>query len=249
MLQARTLIGLFLLAAPGGAPAQARSGTALLGEITHRHQVRIPAAHRQILFVVVPRWTASSGTLHRFDLGHGLSWKAVGEPIAVRVGARGLGRGRGLHDAMQGALPTGPAKREGDHRSPAGVFALGTAFGTTRPPDRASRWPWRAVDRSDRFVDDPRSPHYNTWQRLPPSGRAAWRSAEHLSLYRLAIVIRHNVAPITRGAGSAVFLHSTASLKQPSVGCTVMMERDLAEILRWLRPEARPLLVQLPASR
>jgi L,D-peptidoglycan transpeptidase YkuD (ErfK/YbiS/YcfS/YnhG family) len=215
-------------------------------EVIRRHGLSIPAAHRQLLLVVVPRWTDSSGTLRRLERDSATSpWRGAGAAIAVRVGARGLGRGRGLH----GALASGPEKREGDHRSPAGVFALGTAFGTARLPDGASRWPWRAVDSSDRFVDDPRSPLYNTWQRLPPSGRVAWRSAEDLSLYRLAIVVLHNVDPVKRGAGSAVFLHSTASLKRPSVGCTVMAERDLVELLRWLKPEARPLLVQLPASR
>ena len=87
---------------------------------------------------------------------------------------------------------------------------------------------------------------YNTWQQRP-SGRPSWRSAEDLSRYRLAIVVKHNVDPIKPGAGSAVFLHSSATLR-PSVGCTVMAERDLVEILRWLRPEAQPVLVQLPAS-
>jgi L,D-peptidoglycan transpeptidase YkuD (ErfK/YbiS/YcfS/YnhG family) len=230
-----------------GATAPARAAESPL-EAAKRHGLRIPAAHRQLLLVVVPRWSASSGTLRRLERDSAANpWRTVGDAIAIRIGAAGLGRGRGLPEAMVGALTGGPEKREGDRRSPAGVFALGAAFGTA-PPDPASRWPRRAVDRRDRLVDDPRSPHYNTWQRLPASGRTAWRSAEDLSRYRLAIVVQHNVDPIKRGAGSAVFLHSAASLKHPSVGCTAMMESDLVELLRWLRPEARPVLVQLPSS-
>jgi L,D-peptidoglycan transpeptidase YkuD (ErfK/YbiS/YcfS/YnhG family) len=174
----------------------------------------------------------------------------VGRPVPVRIGAAGLGRGRGLHDTAPGALAHGPIKREGDRRSPAGVFALGPAFGpVTRRPYAPGRWPWRRTTKRDRLVDDPRSPHYNTWEQLPRDGsHPAWRSAEDLSGYRLGLVVRHNRDPVQPGAGSAIFLHLPDPGFGPTVGCTALKRRALLRLLRWLDPKAKPVLAQLPGT-
>lgn len=202
----------------------------------------LPAGTRQAILVTTRSETASSGELRRYRRGAG-GFAQAGGAIAIRIGAAGFGRGRGL--PVGAALAALPEKREGDRRSPAGVFRLGVSFGPgARGP---GSWPWRQTDARDRFVDDPTSPHYNTWQRAPTRGRPRWRSAEDLSRYSLGLVVEHNTSPVRAGAGSAIFLHATPSLRAPSVGCTVMAERDLIALLRWLRPEDRPLLVQLPA--
>jgi L,D-peptidoglycan transpeptidase YkuD (ErfK/YbiS/YcfS/YnhG family) len=228
----------FLLALAG--PAHAAPGG--LDGLLARSGIVLPAGTRQAILVTTSSAAASSGELRRYRRGAG-GFARVGAAIAIRIGAAGFGRGRGL--PVGGALASLPEKREGDRRSPAGVFRLGVAFGSrARVP---GSWPWRRTDARDRFVDDPASPHYNTWQRQPTRGRARWRSAEDLSRYSLGLVVEHNTSPVTAGAGSAIFLHATPSLRTPSVGCTVMAERDLLELLRWLRTEDRPLLVQLPA--
>ena len=215
--------------------------------LLRRHRIQIPGAHRQLVLVHAPAWTSAVGTLLRFDrAANGGGWRQVGQAVPVRLGTAGLGRGRGLHDTMPGALRPGPTKAEGDRRSPAGVFALGTAFGRVVRP-ATSRWPWRAVDDRDRFVDDPRSPHYNTWQRVGADGKAGkWSSAEELSAYRLAVVVRHNTDPVEPGAGSAIFLHVWGGPNQSTAGCTAMDEGTLRTLLGWLDHHARPLLVQLP---
>ena len=102
------------------------------------------------------------------------------------------------------------------------------------------------MDERDRFVDDPKSPHYNTWQRVGPGGARAWKSAEKLSQYQLAVVIHHNTTPVQARAGSAIFLHVWASPTTPTAGCTSMARDDLITLIRWLDPSQQPLLVQLP---
>ena len=103
------------------------------------------------------------------------------------------------------------------------------------------------ADDRDRFVDDPRSPHYNTWQRVGADGKAGkWSSAEELSAYRLAVVVRHNTDPVEPGAGSAIFLHVWRGPHQSTAGCTALDEGALRTLLGWLDQDARPLLVQLP---
>jgi L,D-peptidoglycan transpeptidase YkuD (ErfK/YbiS/YcfS/YnhG family) len=238
------LIAVALIGVSGVALAARTVDDAALLRLLARHKLTIPTGHSQVLLVTAPSWSSRSGELRRLQKGRG-GWHAAGPAVQVRLGRRGLARGRGLHDGMPGALAGAPVKREGDARSPAGIFALGTAFGPgAEPPYTPGRWPWRRVDGQDRFVDDPRSPFYNSWQRQPRTGAPAWRSAEVLSRYHLALVIEHN--PERRpGAGSAIFLHDTAG-DGASVGCTVLATRDLLAVLRWLAPEARPILVQVP---
>lgn len=197
------------------------------------------------MLVTTGTWTANSGRLRRYTRRSGATpWVAVGPPLSVRLGEAGLGWGRGLH-APAAAKASAPAKREGDRRSPAGVFALGTAFGRAAHKPYAGAWPWRAVDARDRFVDDPRSPHYNSWQRAPVAGTPPWRSAEQLAAYTVGLVVRHNTAPAVAGAGSAIFIHD-GDPGAPSVGCTTLPEAELLRLLAWLDPRAAPVLVQLP---
>jgi uncharacterized protein YijF (DUF1287 family)/L,D-peptidoglycan transpeptidase YkuD (ErfK/YbiS/YcfS/YnhG family) len=209
-----------------------------------RRNFVVPAHARQLVLVTTPLWTSSGGTLMRFArAGANSAWAPVGRPLTVRVGAAGLGCGRGLHDPSSCA--DAPPKREGDRRAPAGVFALGTAFGRGDPRPFGGSWPYRSTTERDRFVDDPQSPHYNTWQVEPSRGSRSWTSAERLSMYSLGLVVEHNTEGPMPGAGSAIFLHPWKGPKQPTVGCTALDERELRQLLAWLEPAASPVLVQV----
>src|SRR4051812_46581665 len=80
----------------------------------------------QMVLVVTPAWDSTSGTLRRFerDAPRG-AWRPVGAPVAIVVGRTGVAWDDRLGTARAGE----PVKREGDGRSPAGVFPLDTAFG------------------------------------------------------------------------------------------------------------------------
>lgn len=231
----------YLVAGPATAQDSRRVDVAAL---LRHHGVSIAPVHSQLLLVTAPTWRSSRAALQRLVRDRDGRWQPVGKPLAARIGANGFGRGRGLW-----APRSGPEKEEGDRRSPAGVFELGTAFGTLKwSKEKRGPWPWRDVDSLDRWVDDPSSKHYNRWRRLPRAGaRGAWRSAEKLAVYRVGIVIEHNRAPVKPSAGSAIFLHD-GNLSEPSVGCTMLSLRDMQRVLRWLRAEAKPLIVQLPLT-
>jgi L,D-peptidoglycan transpeptidase YkuD (ErfK/YbiS/YcfS/YnhG family) len=125
-----------------------------------------------------------------------------------------------------GVAPAG-RKREGDGRTPAGVFRLGAGFGTTAAP--GVRFSWLRTDARDVWVDDPRSPLYNTHQRTPVRGR--WRSAEKMRIapYRYAQVVHYNTDR-RPGRGSAIFLHVGT---RPTAGCVALPAADLVRLLRW----------------
>src|SRR5579871_1777988 len=167
----------------------------------------------------------------------------IGNAIPVSLGRSGLGWGEGLHPAQS----SGPVKKEGDGRSPAGIFRMGTAFGY-RPLD--GKWPYRVLTPDTECVDDAQSKRYN---RLVDRSteKVDWKSSEKMlrsdDLYRIGIVVLHNDQPIP-GKGSCIFLHIRATPESATVGCTAMEPNHIETILKWLDPAKRPILVQLPKA-
>jgi uncharacterized protein YijF (DUF1287 family)/L,D-peptidoglycan transpeptidase YkuD (ErfK/YbiS/YcfS/YnhG family) len=226
------------------------SSTGLEGVLV-RAQLQLPEDTRQVILVTVPHWQASFGRLQRFQRTAASPWQAIGSAVDVRIGGRGLALGRGLHVANR-ALSANGDKREGDRRAVAGVFALGPAFGPQlAAPGAAVRWPWRQIRAGDVFVDDPASRHYNRWISAADAGVKAgvkdWASAEDLRQYELGLVVEHNTAPTLAGAGSAIFIHSS-DLTRPTLGCTGVRKPELLELLAWLEPSSRPVLVQVAGA-
>jgi L,D-peptidoglycan transpeptidase YkuD (ErfK/YbiS/YcfS/YnhG family) len=134
----------------------------------------------------------------------------------------------------RGGVAAPGAKREGDGRTPSGVFALRGGFGVRADPGLPQGW--FVVDDADVWVDDPGSALYNTHQREPADGR--WASAEKLAnppAYDYAQVIGYN-EDASPGAGSAIFLH--VSTGGPTAGCVSLPSPALLEVLRWQRSGA-----------
>lgn len=208
---------------------------------------RIPDRTLQIIAVSSPDWSSTTGTLHRFARHDASSpWLPVGTPIPVSLGRHGLRPGRGLWSPSH--LSSIPPKQEGDGCSPAGLFSLGTAFGTHPPQGPPLSWPWEQMSPHHAGVDDPASPHYNQIvdQRLTTKD---WISAENMipesGVYRSGLVVHHNADNLP-SAGSCIFLHIWQQPAHPTAGCTAMSEPHLHSILHWLSPHAHPLLLQLP---
>lgn len=220
-----------------------------LAGVLKRQSLDLSDEHRQVVLVTASHYNATSGQLRRYERrAKDDAWVEVGEAIEVVLGAKGLARGRGLHDVMEGSpLRQQGSKKEGDLRAPSGVFTFGKAFGKkARAPYASSdsSWPYRAVDGEDRFVDDPASKHYNSWQRGGAKG--AWASSEAMSMYTLGVVVEHNMRPVKPGAGSAIFLHTTdMRAAEPTLGCTAMSRGDLERVLGWLDTTKAPVLVQV----
>ena len=209
------------------------------------------AGTTQLVVVTAPSWESKTGTLRLYSRSHG-KWIPFGQQIGVVLGRNGLAWGIGVHRSVR----SGPQKTEGDGRSPAGIFRLGPAFGSAENAPAGVRLPYRGITDRDYFVDDSLSKEYNRWVRLPagvPNDPGLhWRSAERMkiddSCYACGIVVHHNMSPVIRGRGSAIFLHVWDGPGSTTAGCTAMPESDILAILRWLNPRRHPLLVQAPES-
>jgi L,D-peptidoglycan transpeptidase YkuD (ErfK/YbiS/YcfS/YnhG family) len=167
--------------------------------------------------VVVVRSSGSSATVRACTRSGSRYVLALG-PYSGHVGLRGVSS----------------TKREGDLKTPAGVFPLRGGFGIYGNPGLDLGW--FRVDSRDVWVDDSKSSLYNTHQRTPASGR--WTSAEPLDnapSYNYAQVIGYNEAR-TPGRGSAIFLHVDHG--SGTAGCVSVPTSHLLSIFRWERPGA-----------
>ena len=202
-----------------------------------------PASTRQLLVVVSDSWNAPNARLYRFEKS-GKNWHKVGSDVSVKVGKRGMGWGRGLYVAPRAGEPR---KREGDLRSPAGVFELPFLFGEGADH---FRYPYRRMTRYSRCVDDGNSRFYNhiiDSRKVPHDYRSFEKMKFASGLYGLGIFVDHNPKRIP-GAGSCIFLHIRKADGEATVGCTAMDRPRLFTVAKWLDPKKHPLLIQAPRS-
>jgi D-alanyl-D-alanine dipeptidase len=209
----------------------------------------IPSDATELVTVISASWSSVPATLHRYESSSG-GWSAIGAAVSVVLGKNGLGWGIGLHPPGASGDPT---KHEGDGRSPAGIFTLGTAFGYA-PPDAATwlKMPYLEATDDLECVDDPASSHYNQLLYRSTIANVDWQSSELMKrpdlLYRWGLFVEHNSHPPQAGAGSCIFLHTWSSASSSTSGCTAGDETEMKEIYAWLDPQKHPVLVQLPQA-
>ena len=195
---------------------------------------------------IVDDWSSTKATLTRWRRANG-SWTKVGESWLAVVGKSGIAWGDGLHGSGA-AGRTGPVKREGDGKSPAGVFAIGPSYGYATTAPSGSKLAYSAVDEAWKCVDDPKSKQYN---RVLDQKTAAvdWTSAEEMKrtdeLYEWVVDIAHNAKRVP-GHGSCIFFHVWSGPEGATVGCTAMAKPVLAELIATLDPNA--VFVLLPKA-
>ena len=208
------------------------------------------AASRQMILVTTPDWNTNRGTLRTYERD-GSGWKATGAPVDVTLGKNGSAWGVGLNVPQA----DGPAKAEGDGRSPAGVFRVGEAFGYAETSTTAL--PYRGLTASDYCVDVDGSPYYNQLVDEDKVGKQAVAGATEAMrrdlhfhgdhAYRIGFVIEHNPEG-KKGAGSCIFAHLWKSPTSPTAGCTAMTDEAMEGLLAWLDPKKKPVFVLLPRA-
>jgi L,D-peptidoglycan transpeptidase YkuD (ErfK/YbiS/YcfS/YnhG family) len=203
---------------------------------------------RQLIVSVAPEWASSQGRLQRYERGPDGRWQRVGESVPVLYGKNGLAWGRGI----RGAEEPGLRKREGDGRSPAGVFALGRIYGNDATLPDGADFPYHQVTVRDAWPDDPENPFYNQHVTVDAAQPPAWFATQRMrtgdAAYRWRVEIRHNADPVEPGAGSATFFHIRRGETRRTSGCTTMAEPALQDLVVWLRAAAKPHYVLLPRA-
>lgn len=203
---------------------------------------------QQLLVVVTCNWDTVPGTLYAFEKVNGTWVKQFSNPVVV--GAKGLGIGDGIIPVnVTGA----PVKKEGDMKSPAGIFAIGDAFGYGSKAD-AGFIKARYIQAKDTVicVDDAHSIYYNRIISADTARQHDWNSFEHMHLtkdyYKWGLFVQHNSPTAVPGHGSCIFMHIWGSSHEGTEGCTAMKEADILTLLHWINTAKKPLLVQLPVA-
>lgn len=192
-------------------------------------------ADEQLVVVVSEEINSTSASMQRYEKG--VSWYKVGDLVVVTLGRSGLGWTQERQ----------PQKFEGDGRSPAGVFDIGSTFGYS--PKANSKMPYWYADETLICVDDVNDRLYNKMATLDPMSPPKSFEKMHREddLYRHGAVIEYNSLG-EKGRGSCIFFHLNRSDYRPTSGCTAMDEKPLLELLDWLDPTKKPRLLQIPKS-
>lgn len=207
--------------------------------------VKVPFAESlQAVVVTTKDWNATTGRARLYERKAATSkWKAVGAEFPVVVGRTGLAWGQ--DSAPERA--TG-FKKEGDGKSPAGMFPLTRVFGTAVKPEQLT-FPYVRLESQTECVDDVNSTHYNKIVGRSQVGNFDWKSSEKMLAigppYELGVFVAYNSYPVVRGNGSCIFLHIWKDAATPTAGCTAMERADLERIVSWIDVAKNPYLVQL----
>lgn len=222
----------------------------------HRAPASADAVHwanaGQLVLVTTADWDAPTGTLRYYERAGG-GWRQVGSPVDVTVGRNGTGWGIGLHDARS----DGPVKREGDGKAPAGVFAIGTAFGYAARAHTGLAY--KGMGANDWCIDVPESSYYNriidrSLVKAPGLDKSSEPMRRDLHIdgdqrYREGFVIEHNADGAVANGGSCIFAHLWKAPGEATAGCTAMAPDSMAPLLAWLDARQRPVFVELPQAQ
>jgi L,D-peptidoglycan transpeptidase YkuD (ErfK/YbiS/YcfS/YnhG family) len=183
--------------------------------------------NEQVIIVTTDYAKARNGKLFFYQKEKG-KWKKVFSNIDVIVGKNGITE----------------KKREGDGKTPVGIYPLGTAFGSVKKPS-GIKIPYRQTTKYDYWIDDPSSKDYNKWIHYRGNPKTRWKSFERLNhpLYKYAVVIRYNDNLIVKGKGSAIFLHIWSRPSGYTLGCVAMSEKNLLKIIQTLDSKKNPVIV------
>jgi D-alanyl-D-alanine dipeptidase len=209
--------------------------------------VKVPFAESlQAIVVTTEDWTATTGDAQLYERRDLRSkWKAVSKEFDIVVGRTGLEWGQ---DSAPEVATT--FKKEGDGKSPAGMFPLTFAFGNAETIN--SKLSYRRILDQTHCVDDVNSHHYNKVVGSLQVGIFDWKSSEKMAEitpeYDLGVFVAYNSYPVVEGNGSCIFLHIWKDANTPTSGSTAMAREDMERVVGWLDPKKNPYLVQMPET-
>jgi L,D-peptidoglycan transpeptidase YkuD (ErfK/YbiS/YcfS/YnhG family) len=176
----------------------------------------------QVVTVQAATSTSRVAVLRTWRLASDGRYVQVSGPFIAFVGEHGVG-------------PT----REGQQRTPSGVFTLTQAFGNEA--NNGTRLAYFRAGPDDWWDENPSSVQYNRHVRSRYSPGAASENLFYSgAAYAHAVVINYNTNPVVKGAGSGFFLH--VSDGAPTQGCVAIAADQLNVVMRWLDPAEHPVI-------
>ncbi|MFT5674266.1 MAG: L,D-peptidoglycan transpeptidase YkuD (ErfK/YbiS/YcfS/YnhG family) [Paraglaciecola sp.] len=210
-----------------------------------------PTESEQVVVVVSSDRSDVDAKMHTFEKNIKGKWELVLSDMRSSLGREGISL---LEE-----------KREGDGKVPAGIFNLESAFGYL--PKINTNLKYKQVTDNDYWIDDSRSPKYNTWVTTqlgelpthpgksgePPkvSSHETLKRSDHLYKYAIVVGYNNGVDKLHKstdgskkrvGKGSAIFLHWERAPGAPTAGCVATSRENMLDLLKWLEPEKTPII-------
>lgn len=204
----------------------------------------------QAVVVTTKDWNAVQGKARFFERENTQAkWKPVGASFPIVVGKNGLAWSEDIANFL--FEKPSAYKREGDGKSPAGIFDLISAFGSNKQSDYI-KLPFTELVASTECVDDAKSANYNQIVDRYKIGNFDWNSSEKMlavgAQYDLGVFVAYNSNPVKPGNGSCIFLHIWKDAKSGTAGCTAMKRENIEMLLSWLDAKKNPVLIQMPEA-
>jgi len=179
---------------------------------------------RRLVLVLVPTMRSSFGSLLLFERGEDESaWQLVHPAEPVVLGFKGLAWANAFRSFARAGEPI---KREGDGRTPAGIYRIGRPFGFSATLLKD----YLRITADLVCIHDPASPHYNTIiSRAIVGRRARGEDMKTIGLYRRGLVIEYPTDGAAR-AGSCIFIHVWRSATRGTAGCLALPEQRVAAL-------------------
>lgn len=134
-----------------------------------------------------------------------------------------------------GGMTSASNKREGDGKTPTGVYSFLYGFGTGGNP--GTSYGYKQITQNSYFVDDVNSKYYNQWYE------GTDQKGEHMikygTQYKYGLVIGYNTSN-TPGKGSAIFLHCNGSGN--TAGCVSIPEGEMLRMMKEVKPGAQIII-------
>ena len=129
-------------------------------------------------------------------------------------------------------------KKEGDMKTPKGIFSLGHLFyRKDRNVQIKTKMKLISINKNMGWCDDVSSNKYNKLINVN-------QKIKHERLYRkdnkydLLLPINYNTYPIKKNKGSAIFIHLTKNYKK-TAGCISISKKDFIILLKLINPKTR----------
>lgn len=205
---------------------------------------------QQVVVVGAGSWNSKTAVLRGYERRNG-AWVQVIRATRANLGWNGL-------------APESK-RRQGSGTTPAGTFAIPSAFG--RFADPGTELPYRKFDRDDTWTYHPKSPStYNVFQTAKRnwSGFSGYieRLWSYTDQYQYVAVMDYNLprgpistdkngirrtkSPANTRKGGGIFLH--VSNGTSTAGCISIPLGTMRDVLTWLDPDKDPKIVVGPRS-
>jgi len=218
----------------------------IFGEESVSNLLGIPDTSRQMILVLSDDWISFHAKMYLCENEAGLWNVKINFPAVL--GKKGFAWGVGLHSSSLFA-GSEPEKKEGDLKSPVGVFTLGKCMGYSPSCPFNPNLDYEQIKETYQGIDDPDSQYYNQIIDTATIQGEDWKSFEKMKraddLYQWLIVVNHNTMN-EPGKGSLIFIHIWRDQNFGTAGCTAISEEHMTELLKWLDKREKPIIVQLP---